>query len=246
MQVIYGINPLLEAMKCGRTEVRSIVLASGRTGKPVQRIMALAAEKGIPVEFRTREQVDKLAGNRSNQGVAGICRPYSYADVDELIANRHASLKSGLVLILDGITDPQNLGSLIRTAQCCGVNGVIIPENRAAPVTAAVIKASAGAVQHTPVAAVVNLAGTLDYLKEKGFWVYAADAAAGNNFRDMDYDGNVALVMGNEGTGIRPLVRKKCDFFVSVPMLGKVESLNVSVAAGIILYHISEKLKKGD
>lgn len=107
------------------------------------------------------------------------------------------------------------------------------------------IKASAGAAQHTSVAAVVNLAGTLDYLKEKGFWVYAADAAARNDFRDMDYDGNVALVMGSEGTGIRPLVRKKCDFFVSVPLLGKVESLNVSVAAGIIMYHISGKLKEG-
>lgn len=245
MHVIYGINPLIEAMKCGRADVRGIVLASGRTGSPIQRILALAAEKGIPVEFRTREQVDKLAGNRSNQGVAGICRPYTYAGVDELIAHRHAAFKRDLVLILDGITDPQNLGSLIRTAQCCGANGVIIPENRAAPVTAAVIKSSAGAAQHTPVAAVVNLAVTMDYLKEKGFWIYAADPAAGNDFRDVDYNGNVALVMGSEGKGIRPLIRKKCDFFVSVPLLGKVESLNVSVAAGIIMYHISGELKKG-
>jgi 23S rRNA (guanosine2251-2'-O)-methyltransferase len=246
MQVIYGVNPLIEAMKGGRAEVRSIVLASGKKGEPIRRILALAAEKGIPVEFRKKDEVDKLTGNRSNQGVAGICGPYAYAAMDELLANRHASLAGDLVLILDGITDPQNLGSLIRTAQCCGANGVIIPENRAAPVTAAVIKSSAGAVQHTPVAAVVNLGAAIDYLKEKGFWVYAADPEAGNDFRNMDYDGNVALVMGSEGKGIRPLVRKKCDFSLSAPMLGKVDSLNVSVAAGIILYHISGKLKKGD
>ncbi len=246
MQVIYGINPLIEAMKCSRTEVRRIVLASGRKGEPIRKIMTLAAEKGVPVEFRTSEQVDTLAGNRSNQGVAGICKPYVYADLDEVIANRHAALARDLVLILDGITDPQNLGSLIRTAQCCGANGVIIPGDRAAPVTAAVIKSSAGAVEHTPVAAVVNLAVVIEYLKKKGFWVYAADPAAGHDFQNTDYNGNVALVMGSEGKGIRPLVRKKCDFSVSAPMLGKVESLNVSVAAGIIMYHISGKLRKGD
>ncbi len=245
-QIIYGINPVIEAMKCGRTEVRGIVIASERKDGPIRRIMALATEKRIPVEFRTREQVDRLTGNRLHQGVAGICESYAYAELDDIIANRHAALSGGLVLILDGITDPQNLGSLIRTAQCCGANGVVIPQDRAAPVTAAVIKSSAGAAEHTPVASVVNLASAMDYLKEKGFWLYAADPAAGNDFRNMDYEGNVALVMGSEGKGIRPLVRKKCDFLISVPMLGAVESLNVSVAAGIILYHISGALRKGD
>ena len=149
------------------------------------------------------------------------------------------------MVLLDSVTDPQNLGSIIRTAHCCGANGVIIPENRAASVTASVAKASAGAVHYLPTAMVVNLVRTIEYLKEKGFWIYGADCGVGSDIHAPDYEGNIGLVMGSEGRGIRPLIRKKCDFLISIPMRGQVASLNVSVAAGVILYEILRKWGEG-
>jgi len=238
VQVIFGINPLLEALKSHNGRIRKIVIAKGRGGAIVQRIMNLAEQNDIPVEFRERGYLDRQAGQKIHQGVIGFQKTFKYVDVDDVIANRHVGFNSNLILILDGIMDPQNLGSLIRTAHCCGVNGVIIPENRSAAVTAAVVKASAGAVCHTPVAMVVNLSNTIDYLKEKGFWIYGTDPASGKKINSFDYKGDIGLVMGSEGRGIRPLIKKKCDFFLSIPVVGKIDSLNVSVAAGIILYEI--------
>jgi 23S rRNA (guanosine2251-2'-O)-methyltransferase len=241
VQVVYGINPLLEVLFSHPAMLEKVVVADGRGGDEARRILKLAAEHGIPVEFGGRERLEKLAPHQVHQGVAGICREHSYATVDEVIANRHGKSKYDLVVLLDSITDPQNLGSIIRTAHCCGANGVIIPENRAASVTASVAKASAGAVQYMPTAMVVNLVRTIAYLKEKGFWIYGADAEARMDIREPDYQGNIALVMGSEGRGIRPLVRKKCDFLISIPMRGQVASLNVSVAAGVILFNILRK-----
>jgi 23S rRNA (guanosine2251-2'-O)-methyltransferase len=168
----------------------------------------------------------------------GLCETFDYSSVDDIIANRRDDFKKNLILILDSITDPQNLGSLIRTAHCCGANGVIIPENRSASVTASVMKASAGAAHHIPVAVVVNLSNTLLYLKEKGFWIYGTDPVSGKYVSTLDYEGHIGLVMGSEGKGMRPLIKKKCDFLLSIPIMGKIDSLNVSVAAGIILYEI--------
>jgi len=185
--------------------------------------------------------VEKLAPHRVHQGVVAVCRAHRYATVEEVIDHRHKKSKYDLIVLLDNITDPQNLGSIIRTAHCCGVNGVIIPENRAASITSSVSKASAGAVHYLPTAMVVNLANTIDDLKERGFWIYGADASAPMDIRAPDYEGNIALVMGSEGRGIRPLVRKKCDFLISIPMRGQVASLNVSVAAGVILFEILRK-----
>ncbi len=147
--------------------------------------------------------------------------------------------KNVLILILDGITDPQNLGSLIRTALCFGVAGLVIPENRAASVTPSVIKASAGAALHLPIIKVVNISRTIDQLKEVGFWIYGADADCGEGIRSPDYSNHAGLVLGSEGKGIRPLVRKKCDVLISIPMTGSIDSLNVSVAGGIILYEVT-------
>ncbi len=149
-----------------------------------------------------------------------------------------------LVILLDSITDPQNLGSIIRTAHCCGANGVIIPENRSASVTASVAKASAGAVYCLPTAMVVNMVRTIEYLKEKGFWIYGAAAESEVSIHAPDYEGDIGLVLGSEGKGIRPLIRRKCDFLISIPMRGQVASLNVSVAAGIIIHEIFRK--RGD
>ncbi len=241
MQVIYGINPLLEVLIAQPEQLKKVVIVAGREGDGVKQILKLAAEHGIPVEFSAKDRMEKLAPRQVHQGVAAICRAHAYATVDEVVAHRHEKSKHNLVVLLDSVTDPQNLGSIIRTAHCCGANGVIIPENRAASVTASVSKASAGAVQYLPTAMVVNLAHTIEYLKERGFWIYGADAAAQTDIQAPDYEGNIALVMGSEGRGIRPLIVKKCDFLISIPMRGQVASLNVSVATGVILFEILRK-----
>lgn len=241
MQVIFGINPLLEMFHAHPTMLEKIVIAAGRGGEAVQKITRLASEYGIPLEFASRERVEKLAPRRVHQGVVGICSEYAYATVDDVLTNRHKKARYDLVIILDSINDPQNLGAIIRTAHCCGANGVIIPSNRAASVTASVVKASAGAVYRMPTAMTVNLVRTIEYLKGKGFWIYGADAVSGTPFHTPDYEGHIGLVLGNEGLGIRPLIRQKCDFLISIPLRGEVASLNVSTAAGVILYEILRK-----
>lgn len=238
MPVIFGINPLLEDLKSQAGRVNKIIVAQGRGGEALQKVLKLAKQKGVHVEFREKSYLDTKVAQGLHQGIIGFCEPFAYATVDDIIANRHPDLKYNLILILDGITDPQNLGTLIRTAHCFGANGVIIPDNRSASVTGTVIKASAGAAHYTSVATVVNLANTIDYLKSQGFWIYGTDPAAGTNLDSLDFDGHMGLVMGSEGKGMRPLIRRKCDFLFSIPTMGKIDSLNVSVAAGIILYEI--------
>ncbi len=239
MQVIYGINPLLEVLKEHGNVIKKLVIASGKGEDSIREILDLAKRARIPVEFKDRDYLDRQAGGKSHQGVIGFGKDFAYVTVDDIIANRHAEFRNNLILILDGITDPQNLGSLIRTAHCFGANGVIIPKDRSASITATVMKASSGAAGYTPVAMEVNLSNTIGYLKDKGFWIYGADAEKGRDMRSMDYmQRHIAVVMGSEGKGIRPLIRKKCDFLVSVTMKGKIDSLNVSVAAGIILHEI--------
>jgi 23S rRNA (guanosine2251-2'-O)-methyltransferase len=245
MQVIYGINPLLEIFEARPVRLEKIVVAEGRTGEAVEKILRLARKHGVPVERSGRERVEKLAPGRVHQGIAGLCREEAPATLEAVIANRRADAPYSLVVLLDGVTDPQNLGSLIRTAHCCGANGVIIPEVRAASVTASVAKASAGATHHLPTAIVVNLVRAIDTLKEQGFWIYGAESGSDLDVYAPDYRGHVGLVMGSEGRGIRPLVRKQCDFLISIPMKGRVASLNVSVAAGVILYEILRKWGKG-
>jgi 23S rRNA (guanosine2251-2'-O)-methyltransferase len=241
MQVIYGINPLLEVVLSHPAMLEKIHVAEGRGGEAVQKILKLAADRRIPVESSGRDRLERLAPRCVHQGIVGLCREHTYATVDEVIAHRHEKSKYDLVVLLDSVTDPQNLGSIIRTAHCCGANGLIIPENRAASVTASVAKASAGAFQYLPVAMVVNLVRTIEYLKEREFWIYGADAEAKSDIRTPDYEGHIALVMGSEGRGIRPLIRKNCDFLISIPMRGRVASLNVSVATGVILFEILRK-----
>lgn len=239
MAVVYGVNPVLEALKSGTVE--GLVIAEGRGGAPLKRLLKLAEDKGIEVIFREKGYLDRLTGKAVHQGVLCFCPEFSYVAVDDIIRRRADSYKDNLILLLDSVTDPQNLGSLIRTAHCFDVNGLIIPEKRAVPVTSAVVKASAGLARRTPIARVTNLAQTIEFLKEQGFWVYGAVAGSGEDIREVDFRGNIGLVMGSEGKGIRPLIREKCDFLVSIPMGSGVDSLNVSVAAGIILFDIYRK-----
>jgi 23S rRNA (guanosine2251-2'-O)-methyltransferase len=240
MQLIYGIHPLSESLRQqAARRIEKIFIAKNKKIKSIQEILNLASREKIPVFFKERNELDGLTNRKFHQGVIGFCKDYVYASIDDVIANCHEALRGkSLVLVLDSITDPQNLGSLIRVAHCCGANGIVIPENRAASVTDAVMKASAGALQYLPVAMVKNLSVAIEYLKEKGFWIYGADIGSKHLIHRIDYEDHVAVVVGSEGKGIRSLVKKKCDFLVSIPMLGKVESFNVSVAAGIILHEI--------
>jgi len=209
--------------------------------KALLAILNLAEAKRIPVEFKEKREIDKLTNYGLHQGVVGFYPSYEYVELNQILKPHPHGLLYNLVLLLDGITDPQNLGALIRTAHCHGANGVVIPEHRSAAVTAAVIKASAGAALLTPIVRVANLSNAMEDLKKHGFWIYGADTHAGQNIHAMAFRGHIGLVMGSEGRGMRPLIRKQCDFLVSVPMYGKVDSLNVAVAAGIILNDIVRK-----
>lgn len=238
--LIYGINPVLEALR-GEVPIEKIAVARGRTGEDLQSILDAAKKKRIPFEFRDRSEIDRLAGGKS-QGVAAFCKPYKYIELADILSRQSRSRKKNkLLILLDSVSDPQNLGALIRTSYVFGADGIVIPERRAAPVTPVVVKASAGAVQRLPVSRVVNLAQTIDELKKEGFWIYGAAAKAARDFVELDYSGNTALVLGSEGEGLRELVEKKCDFLISIPMAGDLDSLNVSVAAGIILQEIARK-----
>jgi 23S rRNA (guanosine2251-2'-O)-methyltransferase len=238
MEVIYGINPLAEALRKEPCPLVRIHVARGVDSETLHAVLDLADAKKIPVSFREKRELDKLTGQGVHQGVVGFFPSFAYAEFNQVMGNRHPSFSCHLILLLDGITDPRNLGALIRTAHCLGASGVMIPERRSAAVTAVVIKASAGTALLTPLVRIANLSRAMDDLKEQGFWIYGADAREGRAMGEMTYEGHVALVMGAEGRGIRPLIRKNCDFLLSIPMFGKVDSLNVSVAAGIILNDI--------
>jgi len=244
MEIIYGINPVKILLRQPRTELAKIIVASGRSGSSLTEIIEAARQKNIPVEFQSRQYLNELVGNPDHQGVAGLRPAFVYSGLNDLLGNRSPQFSFDLILILDSIMDPQNLGAIIRTAYCLGANGAVIPADRAASVTAAVVKASAGAAQQLPIARVTNLAQTIDYLKEKKFWVFGADAHDGGNLQELDFNCHVALVLGGEAKGIRPLVKKKCDFLLSVPLQRSFDSLNVSVAAGIIQYEIFNQRRR--
>ncbi len=238
MDAVYGINPIKIILEQEKTGLEKIVISSGRSDSAIKEIMGVARQKKIPIEFHRRQYLDELAGCVQHQGVVGLCKDYIYADLDVLIKNRNKYFNFDLILVLDSIMDPQNLGSIVRSAHCLGANGVVIPGDRAAPVTAAVYKASAGSIYQIPVAKVINLVRTIEDFKSKGFWIFGADVHGEKDLKEMDFNCHVVLVLGGEAKGIRPLIRKKCDFLMTIPMASCFDSLNVSVAAGIIQYEI--------
>ncbi len=239
MQVIYGVHPVAEALKDGAGIERVFLTREGSRGSS-REIVELASRRNIPVVFTDREHLNATAGTRHHQGVICVCGEFRYADIERILDGCR-SQPASFVLILDGVTDPQNLGSLIRTTFCFGASALVIPEDRAASVTPSVIKASAGAALRLPVARVVNIGRTIDRLKEYGFWIYGADAGSGSGPGSLDYGTHVGIVLGSEGKGIRPLIKKKCDALISIPMAGDLGSLNVSVAGGIIVYEITRQ-----
>lgn len=232
MERLTGIHAVREALEAGRALER-IVVARGRHGKRFEELVRLARAKNVPVRFEDRAQLDRLAGGRDHQGVVALAAARGAAELEDVLG---APEEPRLLVLLDGVEDPHNLGAIIRTALAAGAAAVVIPERRAAPLTDAVARASAGALAHLPVARVKNLARAMEELKEAGYWLVGLDERAETRVTEADLAGRVAIVLGSEGKGLHELVRKQCDFLVSIPTVGPVRSLNVSVAAGIVLF----------
>lgn len=233
--LIYGRHPVLEALRAGEDVQRLLVAKGTQTGGPLADILSAARERRIRIDWVDRRELDRVGG--VHQGVAAELRPFAYADVDDILAHAQAQGEPPLILALDAVQDVHNLGSLIRTADAVGAHGVILPERRAAGVTPAVRKASAGAVAHLPIAQVTNLTRALESLKTQGVWVVGLDMAGQQPFDGYDWRGPAALVVGSEGKGLGRLVAETCDVLVNLPMRGHVDSLNAAVAGSIVLYH---------
>lgn len=236
MHYIYGINSVTEALKARGRAFEWVGMAKERHDLRLQRLIEDLRKIGIPVRFLQRVELDRMAGNAAHQGVVAVTSAKQYNDLEDVIAAKRD--KFSLLVVLDGVEDPHNLGAILRTADAAGANGIIIPERRAAAVTGTVTKASAGASEHLPIAKVTNISRTVEDLKENNIWTVGLDERATQTYDAVNYNMDCAVVLGGEGKGLHDLVKRKCDFLVSIPMLGKVPSLNVSVAAAVVLYEV--------
>ncbi|MDY5478972.1 MAG: 23S rRNA (guanosine(2251)-2'-O)-methyltransferase RlmB [Peptostreptococcus porci] len=236
MALIEGRNPVLEALKNDR-EIEKILVNKDSKEGSIKKIIAIAKEKSIVIQNVDRHKLDEMSESHSHQGVIALTAEYKYYELDEILEIPRSKGEDPFFIILDEITDPHNLGSIIRTADAVGAHAVIIPKRRSVHITPVVAKASAGAVEYVPVCIVTNIVNTINTLKENGLWIAAADMD-GKTFYEQNLSGALALVVGSEGKGISRLVKKNCDFTVSMPMSGNVSSLNASVAGGILLYEV--------
>lgn len=236
LEVVVGRNPVIEVLK-GDREVERVFIADGAEGSIVQ-IKALAREKGVIVDIVDKKRIEAMAApGERHQGVAAKVSEYKYSEMEDIWARAEKSGEEPFVILLDEITDPHNLGAIIRSAECAGAHGIIIPKRRACTLTQTVAKSAAGAIENMPVVQVTNLSRTIEELNDKGLWIGAADMD-GQPYYGCSLDGAVGIVIGNEGKGISRLVKEKCDFVVSIPMKGRINSLNASNAAAIIMYEI--------
>jgi 23S rRNA (guanosine2251-2'-O)-methyltransferase len=245
-ELLYGVNPLLEALRAGGRTPEELVIAEGTRDHRLRELIDLARERNVTVRRMPRAALDRTVGNTHHQGVMARIPAARYADTEELlnaIAARVGGAVEPLAVVLDGVEDPRNLGAILRTSECAGVQGVFVPERRAAGLSETVAKASAGAIEHLPVARVTNLSLLISQLKERNVWVVGTAADASLDYTDWDWTKASALVLGGEGGGLHRLVRERCDVLVRIPVQGKIESLNVSVAAGIILYEALRQRK---
>ena len=235
MSPLAGIHPVREALRAGRP-VDRVLIVKGAGGPRLQELIELCRERGIPVRFESRDQLDRAAGSAAHQGVVAFAAAEKYATLDSTAAH------GGLHVVLDGVEDPHNLGAIVRTAHAAGAAAVVIPERRAAPLTDVVSRAAAGALAYLPVVRVGNINRALEDLKKRGYWIYGLDERGDQAYDQTDYTTPTAIVLGGEGRGLHELVAKHCDFRVRIPMSGGVASLNVSVAAGVVLFEWKRKL----
>ncbi|NLD50153.1 MAG: 23S rRNA (guanosine(2251)-2'-O)-methyltransferase RlmB [Clostridiaceae bacterium] len=238
-----GRNPVLEALKSDRT-INKIVVSKGDKEGSIRQLIAMAREKGIVVQETDRSNLDKVSLTHAHQGVIAYVSVKDYVEVEDILESAVSKGESPFIIILDSITDPQNLGSILRTADAVGAHGVIIPKRRAAGLNSVVSKASAGAVEYVPVARVTNIVQTIEFLKKNNVWVIGTDHSGREPFYETDLKGAVALVIGSEGEGMGKLVTESCDIVVNIPMKGKISSLNAAVAGAIVMYEISRQRGK--
>jgi 23S rRNA (guanosine2251-2'-O)-methyltransferase len=246
VRILYGMNPVRELLRAEGDGVSELWLAEGSTRGPAfAELERLARDRGAKVRSAPRAKLDRLAGTDRHQGIVAVVADFRYAELSELLAAAAGSGRPPLLVVLDGVEDPHNLGAIIRSAHALGAHGVVIPRDRAVGVTAAVAKASAGAVARCPIARVTNVAKTLESLKGEGIWSVALAADADRPLGAVDLTGPTALVLGSEGEGVRPLVRRTCDLAGSIPMLGELDSLSVSAAAAVALYEAAQQRARG-
>ncbi|MBE7034620.1 MAG: 23S rRNA (guanosine(2251)-2'-O)-methyltransferase RlmB [Ruminococcaceae bacterium] len=234
---VEGRNPVTEALLSGQAIDKIWISETAKQGG-IGKLTALAREKGVPVQFVNPKKVDSLSKTSASQGVVAVCSAVSYASMEDIFQHADKRGQQPFIIIADEITDPHNLGAIIRSANAAGADGVIIPKNRAVGLDAVVAKTSAGAVYHTPVVRVTNLAQTAKELKKQGLWLVGADMSGEKTLYESDMTGALALVVGSEGKGISRLLKELCDFMVRIPMLGETESLNASVAAAVMMYEV--------
>src|SRR4030088_2817031 len=239
MNYIYGINAVTESLKAKGRAFQWVAMAKERHDIRLQRLIEDCRRLGVPVRFLTRTELDEMAGRAAHQGVVAVTSAKQYSDLEDVVGANGGQYS--LVVVLDGVEDPHNLGAILRTADAAGADGIAIPERRAASVTGTVTKASAGGGETLPLAEVTNIARTVEELKERNIWTVGLDERGPQTYDALDYNMDCALVLGAEGKGLHDLVKRKCDFLVSIPMLGNVPSLNVSVAAAVVLYEIERK-----
>lgn len=245
--LIEGRNAVIEALKSDNSKtIEQIFIAEGSISGSSKVIMAIAREKNIVVKKVDRKKLDKISETGAHQGVIAQVTPYNYYEVDDVLEYAKKKGEPPFIIILDEIEDPHNFGSIIRTAEICGVHGIIIPKRRNVGITPTVYKSSAGAIEYMRICKVTNLNNTIEKLKEKNIWVYGADMSGQSYCFDIDFSGAVALVIGSEGRGISKLIKEKCDMLVKIPMLGNIASLNASVAGGILMYEILKQKIKSD
>ncbi len=235
---IIGINPVTEALRSGRPIQRLLVAEQRKMDRDVQAILRLAKSNGVEVRMTTRDALNREVPQAAHQGVVAFASAREYAELDDILQLPAQKEQTPLFLVLDGVEDPRNLGAILRTAEAAGVHGVIIPERRAVGLTETVAKAAAGALEYVPVVKVVNITNTIEELKKAGVWVVGAEAGGESAYWDADFVRPTALVLGGEGKGVRKLVKERCDYLVSLPLMGNINSLNVSVAAGALLYEV--------
>ena len=236
MDRLTGIHAVKEALQAQRP-IDRIAIAKGRQDTRVEEIVQLARKQGVPVRFEDRGQLDRMANSQDHQGVVALAAARAAATLEDILAAANASpSQMGMIVLLDGVEDPHNLGAIIRTALAAGAHGVVVPERRAAGLTDTVARASAGALAHLPVAKVTNLVRTMEELKEAGYWLVGLDEEGEKRYTDVDYTSPMGIVLGGEGKGLHDLTKKRCDFLVKLPTTGPVKSLNVSVAAGVVLF----------
>lgn len=243
MEILFGLHPVEEALRSGTRKFDHICIARERQDARLEKLIQSCRDAGVKLRIDTRDQLTKLARTEAHQGVVAIVRARQFLDLDDLLQN-HGATQNRLLLALDGVEDPQNLGALLRTAEGAGVDGLVVTERRSAPLSPVAVKASAGAAEHVKIARVVNLVRALEELKQRDLWCIGLDERGAMDYDEFDFSVGCVLVLGREGAGLHDLVRRSCDHLLRIPMAGRVHSLNVSAAGAVVLYEAARQRRK--